>query len=256
VNKNQFNKSIDNFNLLIKDSIPGIPKVSKTVDLNVDYLEDLKPKTFIPILQNEQLWSCLTFEEALLKLATPYAVEDDYIYLLPPASSGQKPIASRFIIDGDLRSWPWVKPIIPRDLLSITFVNYFEGFKWFNMDVRGGVVFITKQDNIRTFNLAKKYYNWQKIYKYDKSLVPVSIYRPNNEFYNPDKTEPDLNPTMQIRPTIYWKSSVSFNGKGPVKIKIPNQNHQGKVIITVNGVSENNLVGTGKARYEVKNITK
>jgi len=99
----------------------------------------------------------------------------------------------------------------------------------------------------------KQFNDWRTKSKLNKMLVPINIYRPYVEFYNPGKAESHSNSIWQNRPTILWKSDVYFNGNKPVKFKIPNQIHQGKVIITVNGVSENNLVGTGRARYEVQN---
>jgi hypothetical protein len=40
--------------------------------------------------------------------------------------------------------------------------------------------------------------------------------------------------------------------KEPVKIKFPNLKKQGKVKIIINGVSSNNLLGTGKMSYNVQ----
>jgi len=93
--------------------------------------------------------------------------------------------------------------------------------------------------------------DWKLQHNKDKMLLPISIYRPGKEFYKPAKFDIEKDPEIQRRSTIYWESEVYFNGKEPVKIKYLNLKHHGPVIITINGASVNNLVGTGRAKYMV-----
>jgi hypothetical protein len=82
-------------------------------------------------------------------------------------------------------------------------------------------------------------------------LLPISIYRTEKEFYQPTKFDTEYNPVIQSRSTTFWKSEVYFNGKEPARIKFTNLQHHGPVIITINGVSFNNLAGTGRFSYLV-----
>jgi hypothetical protein len=82
-------------------------------------------------------------------------------------------------------------------------------------------------------------------------LLPLSIYRPEVEFYTPSGKDIESDPMLGSRSTIFWNSQVYFNGKDPVHIKFTNSKRQGPVMITVNGASFNNYFGTGKAGYQV-----
>ena len=83
-------------------------------------------------------------------------------------------------------------------------------------------------------------------------LTPINIFRQNVEFYNPSRSEIEDNLVFRDRTTVYWNPEVYFNGKEPVKIKYLNLKHTGPVLITINGASVNNLIGTGRASYRVK----
>jgi len=82
--------------------------------------------------------------------------------------------------------------------------------------------------------------------------VPIDIYRKTIEYYSPTKFDLDTDPTLQGRATILWESEVYFDGKEPVKIKYTNLNHNGPVVIIINGASVNNLIGAGRASYLVE----
>jgi hypothetical protein len=95
------------------------------------------------------------------------------------------------------------------------------------------------------------YTKWKSQNKNSNLLLPVKIYRSNIEFYNPGKFDIDNDPDIQKGSTYYWNPEVYFNGKDPVKIKSLNLNHTGPVLVIINGASVNNLIGTGRARYQV-----
>jgi hypothetical protein len=115
---------------------------------------------------------------------------------------------------------------------------------------QGGVIFINTMSSDP--NLKKLRSDWISQNRKDKMLVPIEIYRPTIEFYNPTKIEKDADPVFQNRATIFWESEVYFDGEEPVKIKYSNLKHTGPVIITINGVSVGNLFGSGRAGYKVQ----
>jgi len=140
--------------------------------------------------------------------------------------------------------------IPPSEVTSLTILQSKTGYIRYGEAAMGGVIFI----NTRSSNpdLAKIRTKWNMQNKNDKMMVPINVYRPHVEFYNPTRVELESNPLLQSRATIYWQSEVYFGGKEPVKIKFPNLKHKGPVVITVNGVSVDNLVGSGRGRYVVE----
>jgi hypothetical protein len=82
-------------------------------------------------------------------------------------------------------------------------------------------------------------------------LVPIKLFRPNIEFYNPTRSEIESDSALKGRATVYWNPELSFDGKDPVRIKYINPLRSARMIITINCVSLNNLIGTAKAGYWV-----
>jgi len=113
----------------------------------------------------------------------------------------------------------------------------------------GGVIFINTIAQDRTIDNHPT--EWKSQNK-NNMLLPINIYRSNIEFYNPTKFDVENDPVIQRGSTYYWNPEVYFNGKEAVKIKYINLKHKGPVIITVNGESINNLVGSGRESYRVK----
>jgi hypothetical protein len=58
-------------------------------------------------------------------------------------------------------------------------------------------------------------------------------------------------PVLKGRATVYWNPEVYFDGKNPVQMKYINPLRSARMIITINGVSQNNLIGTAKVSYRV-----
>jgi hypothetical protein len=85
-------------------------------------------------------------------------------------------------------------------------------------------------------------------------LVPIKLFRANIEFYNPARSEIENDPALKGRATVYWNPEVYFDGKNPVQIKYLNPVRSARMIITINCVSQNNLIGTAKASYRVNEI--
>lgn len=214
-------------------------------------------------IEGEPLSSSSSLAVALYKVTTPDIVSDNFsaggkVYIRRKTSFFGPRMPVLFVLDGlplynTDDAYGIVKSILPSDIESITVLKGPQGWAMYGEPSKGGVIFINTKGYNRTqlkHNNDSKSRNNQ-----DKMLLPINIYRTNIEFYNPTKAEIDLNPELQNSSTIFWKSDILFNGKDPVKIKYPNLKHvkhDGKVLITINGVSIDNMVGTGRASYLVK----
>ncbi len=204
-------------------------------------------------LDYEMLWSSTTLETAIRKLVNPYRITIGNIYLRPTISFFSGPLPALIVLDGlpllD-QGWPRVSTISPSEVTSLTILDSRMGYVKYGEPAQGGVIFI----NTRSSNpdLVKQRIKWNVQNKNDKMMVPISLYRPQVEFYNPTKVELDNNPLLQSRATILWRNEVYFGGKNPVKIKVPNLKHTGPVVVSVNGVSVDNLFGSGRGSYVVQ----
>jgi hypothetical protein len=147
------------------------------------------------------------------------------------------------------QGWPIAKTIPMDEIASISIIKGNQGRTIYGLEAKGGVIFINTMFHDPT--LSKLRAEWKSQNKLDNMLLPINIYRSNIEFYNPTKFEIDNDQAIQSRSTIFWDPEIYFDGKSPVKIKYINLKHHGPVIITINGVSFNNLVGTGRANYRV-----
>lgn len=147
------------------------------------------------------------------------------------------------------QSFDYIETIPTSEITSITVLKGKGGFVRYREQAKHGVIFITRDQNS---SLVKVRTKWVSQNAKDKMLVPIDIYRKTIEYYNPTKLDRDTDPTLQGRSTILWESEVYFDGKEPVKIKYTNLNHNGPVVITINGASVNNLFGTGRASYMVQ----
>jgi len=218
-----------------------------------DEYEKLYQANHVKSLDYEMLWSSSTLETAIRKLVYPYKITPVNIYLKSTRTIMKGPVPALIVLDGTPlydNGWERVQFIPPSEVTSLTILVSKNGFIRYGEAAQGGVIFI----NTRSSNpdLAKIRTKWNMQNKNDKMMVPVNLYRPHVEFYNPTRVELENNPLLQNRSTLYWQSEVYFGGKEPVKIKIPNLKHTGPVVITVNGVSVDNLVGSGRGRYVVE----
>jgi hypothetical protein len=179
-------------------------------------------------------------------------MNDNYIVLRPPRSILGGGIPAMVVLDGmPLYSggWPIAKTINPGEITSLTILFGSQASFRYGMQAAGGVIFINTR--ISDPSLQKLRTEWKLQNSKDKMLLPINIYRPGIEFYSPSASVMEFDPMLLNRSTIFWDSQVYFNGKDPVHLKFTNLKHQGPVIITVNGASFNNLVGSGKGSYIV-----
>ena len=246
------------YNISLTDSVIKIPEVTiyghqENKRAYHDKYEEMYQYADIRSLDYGLLWSSSSLQSAVLRMIVPYKLDPDYIILIPPHSFFGASVPALIVLDGMPllyeKGWWIVKTISPADITSLTILKGSQGSTLYGMAAAGGVIFVnTRSDDP---NLMKIRTDWKLQHKKDNMLLPISIYRPYIEFYNPAKADIDIDPGLQTRPTIFWDPEISFNGKAPVKIKYTNLKHHGPVIITTNGVSFNNLVGTGRASYQV-----
>ena len=182
---------------------------------------------------------------------------DNYIVLRPSRSLFGGPLKALIVLDGiPLYSdgWSVVRTLPASEITSLTVLPGNQGYVRYGEAAQGGIIFVnTLSDDPNLMKLRTK---WTLQNKKDNMLLPISIYRPYREFYCPTKFDNENDPAVQSRSTVFWDPEVYFNGKDPVKIKFNNLKHSGPVIITINGVSFNNLAGTGRASYQVSKINK
>ena len=250
--------SSDNYNVSLGDSVIEIPEVTITGypgsrKVYHDKYEEMYQYANVRSLDYEQLWSSFSLEIAIRKLLNPFMITDNFVILRFPKSFFGGPVTALMVLDGmpiyGSGGWPMVKTIPPSQITSLTILNGSQGYAQYGEAAQGGVIFInTRTDDP---NLLKIRTHWILQKEKDHMLVPINIYRRNIEFYSPTKPDIDFDPVLQSRSTVFWQSEVYFNGNEPVKIKYTNLKRQGPVMITINGVSVNNLAGTGKTGYWV-----
>jgi hypothetical protein len=217
-----------------------------------DQYEKMYQYANVSSLEPKQLWTSPSLRDAINRLISPYIFTDKYLILEYPHSFFGGSVPALFVLNGMPiynDGWSTVKTISPGTITSLTILKGKQGYFRYGSAAQGGVVFInTMSEDPKLMKLKTE---WKLQNNENKMLLPISIFRPNIEYYNPKKIDIEIDPVYQHRSTIFWKSEIYFDGKEPVKIKYPNLKRIGPVIITINGVSGNNLVGTGKASYSV-----
>ena len=204
-------------------------------------------------LDFEDIWSSFSLEDAIRKLVNPISISNEAIILRASRSIMGGAVPALIVLDGMplySNGWPIAISIPPSEITSLTILNSTKGFTRYGTAAQGGVIFVNTRSSDP--NLQRIRTKWISQNRKDKMLVPITIYRPDIEFYNPTRSEHNEDPNLQKRAVILWESEVYFGGNEPVKIKYTNLNHNGPVVITINGASVDNLVGTGRARYLVK----
>ncbi len=192
----------------------------------------------------------------IYKVCLPLRVTDDGVFF-PTRGSGTSFFNGTpgvfVVLDGMplyQNGWRIAKTIPIMDIASVSILLGNQARTFYGLAASGGVIFINTTFHDPT--LSNFQASWKSQNKDNNMLIPINIYRGNIEFYSPKKLDIENNPEIQRRSTIYWNSDTYFSGKEPTVIKYINLKHHGPVIITVNGISTNNLSGSGKAKYLVK----
>jgi hypothetical protein len=217
-----------------------------------DKYEEMYQSSEVKSLDYKLLWSSASLEDAVRRLINPYFMDDNYIVLKLPRSFFGGPVPALIVLDGMPlygNGWSDVKTITPGEVTSLTVLMGNQAFVQYGGAAGGGVIFVNTRSSDPSFQKIRT--DWKLQNSKDRMLLPLSIYRPEVEFYTPSGKDIESDPMLGSRSTIFWNSQVYFNGKDPVHIKFTNSKRQGPVMITVNGASFNNYFGTGKAGYQV-----
>lgn len=257
IDQNKFKISAPENKIKLVDEVIQIPEV--TIKANTqprkiyhDKYEEMYMYGNVKSMDYDQLWSCFTLEDAVRRLVGPYMITLDNVYMRMPRSLFGSPIPAFVVLDGmpiQYDGWNYVKMIPPSTMTSLTILKGGEATTIYGMKAAGGVIFVNTHGTDPS--LLKNRTDWKLQHSNDKMLLPISIYRTDREFYTPTKLIIENDPSIQKRKTFFWQSAVYFNGKEPVRLKYNNLKTHGPVRIVINGISSNNLVGSGRASYYV-----
>jgi hypothetical protein len=156
-----------------------------------------------------------------------------------------------FVLDGTPigQDYEMIATMPASKISSVTFMKGSHGFALYGQKAMGGVIFVTTKIGA---GIKDDSYNGNDNRSNGDLLKEIRIFRTETEYYIPTKEEVSLNPEYHLRPTILWKSQVLIDGNGPVKIKFPNNMVKGTAMITVNGISFTNNVGSTRSNYKVQ----
>ncbi len=215
--------------------------------------EELYQYTNVKSLDIPLLESSSTLETAIRKLVSPYKWTADNIYLRSSRSFLGGSVPALIVLDGMpiyQNAWSYVSEIPVSEITSLTILSGQRGYSKYGDGSQGGVIFInTRSEGAK--DLSGNSSKWNTQARNGNMVKPLQVYRPVVEFYLPAKPEADVDPVLQSRATIYWDPEVYFSGKEPVKIKYNHLKHNGPIVITINGVSVNNLIGTRRSSYQI-----
>jgi hypothetical protein len=245
-----------NYNYSLGDSVIEIPEViikgqARPERIYHDKYEEKYQYTWVMSLDYEQLWTAATFDDAVRRL-TFADITPDAIYLRQKTSIFGSSIPAFIILDGMplyYDGYLQVKNISPSQMTSLTILKSNDGFYQYGQVAAGGIIFVNTMSDDKNF--LKYRIEWKLQHTNDRMLLPINLYRSNKEFYTPTKLESDTDPVFNNYSTVYWNPEVYLDGENPSKIRFTNLRRKGPVRITINGVSSNDLIGSGRAGYMV-----
>jgi alpha-2-macroglobulin-like protein len=240
-----------------------LPEVSISATRKIEYInqyEEVYKYANVKSLPREKIAEFKTLEQAIRNIIVPYRMEpidglhpDGDVYLRPSHSFFGGNIKAIFVLDGMPlynSGWRIVHDIPPDQISSISILDGTQGHTIYGEEASGGVIFI----NTNKSGLANIRTDWKTQDKSNNMLMPINLFRPNIEFYNPTRSEIESDPALKGRATVYWNPEVYFDGQYPVKIKYLNPLRDAKMRIVINGVSLNNQVGNQTDSYWVHEI--
>jgi CarboxypepD_reg-like domain/MG2 domain len=244
------------YNYSLGDSVIEIPEViikgqARPEKVYHDIYEEKYQYAWVESLDYELLWTSFTFDDAIRRL-TFAEIQPEGTYLHPKTSffGGGKP--ALIILDGMpiySGGYELVKTMSPEQMTSLTVVKNNAGFYQYGEAATGGIIFVNTRADDK--NLQKYRMEWKLQHSDDRMLLPMNIYRANKEFYTPTKLEIGNDPVFRNYSTACWKPEVYLDGEKPAKIRFTNLQRTGKVRITVNGFSSNDIIGSARASYMV-----
>jgi len=218
----------------------------------VNKIEDLYRYAKTKTLTSSDFEGCIYFED-ILRRYNPYYINtiEKYVILRPVIASFRKGANPALFVLNDVPiglGYGSIDRIPASQIASVTILKGSQGYTLYR--ALGGIIFVnTKTERPLNQDLIPQ--NDQNKKKNDL-MRPVRIFRTEIEYYVPTKEEVAYKPELQGRSTILWKNEILLDGKGPAKIKYPNNINPGTVMVTVNGVSITNNVGSKSFKYFVK----
>lgn len=240
-----------------------LPEVTVVATKKIGYInkfEELYKYANVKSLTHEKLSLFESMDQAIRNLIPgAYKIEpasidhpEANIYLRPSHSFFGGNVKALFVLDGmpikDDFAWLTISLIPPNQISSISILDGKQGHILYGEEASGGVIFI----NTFKPGLTKIRTDWKTQDKNNNLLIPINIFRPNIEFYNPIRSEIENDPALKSRATVYWNPEVYFDGQDPVKIKYINPLGSANMRIVINGVSLNYMVGNQRDSYSVK----
>ncbi len=244
---------------LLNEKTISLPEVLVSATKKTEYInqyEELYKYANTKSLPSEKINKYLTLGQAIRNIVPTCTIIDPpfppAIYLRPSHSFFGPALKAIIVLDGIRldNGWEEVRLVPPDQIASISILNGPQGHTIYGEEASGGVIFI----NTIKSGLANIRTDWKTQDKRNNILVPTSLFRRNIEFYNPSKSKNESEPVFNSRATVYWNQEVYFNGKDPVQIKYMNPVRSARMLITINGASLNNLVGTAITSYRVTEI--
>jgi hypothetical protein len=251
------NNVSDFYKLGITDKTFEIPEVTISAAKKNEYInkyEEIYKYANVKSIPGEQIKKYITLAQAIRNIAPTATIGEPplppFIYFRQSHSFFGGNVPAIIVLDGMrvYNGWAEVRTLPLDQISSISILDGPQGHTIYGEDASGGVIFI----NTNKSGLANISTDWKSQNKSNNLLTPINIYRQKVEFYNPSRSEIEDNLIFRDRTTVYWNPEVYFNGKDPVKIKYLNLKNTGQVLITINGASVNNLIGTGRASYQVR----
>jgi hypothetical protein len=241
----------------ITDKTFEIPGVTISASKKTEYLnkyEEVYKYSNVKSLPREEINKYVTLGQAIRNIVPAATIyEPPYpsaIYFRQSHSFYGPRVKALIVLDGMplFDGWAEVRTLPLNQISSISILEGPQGHIIYGEDASGGVIFI----NTDKSGLANYRTDWKDQNKSKNLLTPINIFRQNVEYYNPSGIETEDNLVFRDRTTVYWNPEVYFDGNNPVKIKYLNPKNSGSVLITINGASVNNLIGTGRVSYRVK----
>lgn len=198
----------------------------------------------------KELTGCFNFEDALHRFGFYFVDSRTKVVKIRPLHG-----PALFVVDGiplyenGKSTYSLIETMPVNQISSITVLKDSRGFTFYGEDAIGGVIFVTTTSQ-----------EWKDMRYADKKnamtktnlLDSVRIFRSEEEFYFPKEKDWLSNPNFKLKPTILWQDDIIIKNNSSFKISIPNNLIKGTLMITVNGVSDVNNMGSSSYKVSHK----
>jgi hypothetical protein len=214
-------------------------------------------------LTSKEFKTALNFEDILFRMH-PYKIDTKNKRVFLGLRTGRIETPALIVVDDNplwdvpdasvsrwLSNYSQIADMPASDISSVTMVKGQQGYAFYGEAAIGGIVFVVTNGKAMrdgSYEEPEPAGTQQK----NDLIRPLRIYRSEIEYYIPKKEEVATNPEYQFRPTLLWQNEIILDGKNPARIRFPNHMIRGTVMVFINGVSADNIPGSGFYRYTVK----